>query len=173
MIENGEYVRRYTDFYANPKLKQSFPALNDTVTLKKQLGFKIIVDQTLYRFSGFDYNSIWLQPLSEELAAMRMKMDSLATIIDQQGKKMSGQYIRSFVLRGEVPLCSELVLRVNDEMQRFAGENITKIELPKSPTGRIIGGLAGFCVDIVVFRAMAWQINKEKSSGFTLGGGTW
>jgi hypothetical protein len=163
-VTSDEYLRRYSDFYTNPGLHPWFPVLKDTLTLRKKSGFQFITDKTLYRFVGFDFNCILLQPLSEEIT-MGMKMDNLAIIINQRGKKMSGQYIRTVVLSGVVPLRSELLLKVNNEMRRIKGEDIAEIILPKSATGRIIGTMAGFGIDFLVGRAIGRHIRMEINLG--------
>jgi hypothetical protein len=163
-IDPAEYGQRYASFCSDFLYGQSFPAMNDTITLRKKLGFTSTIDASKYRFSGFDLNSICLQSLPDNQIRVK-KLDSLITIIDQRGKKMNAQTIRGYVNGGVVPLRSELTVKVNNEMQRIGGEKIIRVELPKYATGRIVFSLVGLSIDILIYRAFVWQMNQSFKEG--------
>jgi hypothetical protein len=158
--DSVEYNRRYELFRNSSVVNRRFPAMNDTLVVSKLLGYTTVTDPCFYVFKGFDLNAICLQSLHDNRLWIK-NMDSLVTITGRQGKKMNARTIHEYVSGGMVPLQSELLIHSAAGVQRIPAEEIRQIELPKPASGRMILSLAGLTADILVFRYMVRELNKE------------
>ncbi len=74
-------------------------------------------------------NSVRLQTLNGNQTRTG-SLDTLVTIIDQRGKNMAVQNIRVYMDNGMVPLCSELVLKVNNDLHNIGQRKYYKHQVP-------------------------------------------
>jgi hypothetical protein len=165
-LDSAEYSRRYAAFCTEGKNSGLFPALLDTVRFYRKLGLLILPPDRRYRFSGFDLNSLRLQTMTNNQIRFS-SLDTLVTIIDQQGKNMDVQTIKVYLDNGRVPLRSELVMQANEGIQRIGGEKIIKIKLPVKPYNMLIYGIIGLGLDVLVIRLMAQDMSHSLGSGMT------
>jgi hypothetical protein len=150
-VDPTEYFRRYGEFLVRQKLTTRFPAMGDTITINDRWGSVTMVNKSYYLFSGFDLNTVMFRVLADSIMSSE-SLDNLDFIAYGQRKKIYPSTLKSYMDVGIIPLWSEVQIESTNGRLNIPGENIQKIELPKTVVGRVALSLIGLAVDIVVIR---------------------
>jgi hypothetical protein len=112
-IPMEEYSERYAVRKEKYKDVDVLPDLGDTVTLVLSDG-----NQRKGVFFGFDFGAIRFRK-AESTMIGTWYMNTLDRIVDNEGRKIESETVRSLMREGKIPFLSEIVLRIKKEESRI------------------------------------------------------
>lgn len=112
---------------------------------------------------GFDPGTVYVQ-LPGRGQPTNLTIESIQSLVDREGRSISGPALASLMEAGRVPFSRTLTVDTVDGRSRVNLEDVSRVSRQGSSTGKTTGVLVGVAIDAIVIAALAADSGGSSTS---------